>query len=125
AGADAILIHSKLSRPDEVIAFKNSWGNRCPVVIVPTKYYGTPTDVFRNAGFSVAIWANHMMRSCITAMQQTAQELHQKQSLVTVEDRIAPLKEVFRLQGMDELKQAETRYLPGRAAPKALILAAS
>src|SRR5690606_24416580 len=39
AGADGILIHSALSRPTEVLAFKKEWGNRSPVVIVPTKYH--------------------------------------------------------------------------------------
>src|SRR3990170_2193040 len=39
AGADAILIHSKLSRPDEVVSFAREWQQRLPLVIVPTKYY--------------------------------------------------------------------------------------
>src|SRR6185437_14280288 len=47
AGADAILIHSKLSRPDEILTFAREWAGRAPLVIVPTKYYSTPTDVFR------------------------------------------------------------------------------
>lgn len=126
AGADAILIHSKLSKPDEVLEFKREWGNRCPVVIVPTTYYGTPTEVFRQAGFSVVIWANHLLRSCVTAMQRTAEQIIKEQSLANIEDRIAPVKEVFRLQGAAELQEAEKRYLPGgRSAPSALILAAS
>ena len=43
AGADAILIHSKLSRPDEILTFAREWGGRAPLVIVPTKYFSTPT----------------------------------------------------------------------------------
>ena len=72
AGADGILIHSALSVPDEILAFKREWGNRCPVVIVPTKYYATPTDVFRQHGFSMVIWANHMLRAAVASMQKTA-----------------------------------------------------
>ena len=49
AGADAILIHSKRSRPDEILAFAREWAGRGPLVIVPTRYYSTPTDVFREA----------------------------------------------------------------------------
>ena len=41
AGADAVLIHSKKSTADEIFAFAREWNNRCPVVIVPTKYYAT------------------------------------------------------------------------------------
>jgi len=68
AGADGILIHSALAVPDEILAFKKEWGGRCPVAIVPTKYYATPTEVFRQAGFSVVIWANHLLRATVTIM---------------------------------------------------------
>jgi phosphoenolpyruvate phosphomutase len=126
AGADAILIHSASSRADEVLAFMREWEERSPVVIVPTRYYSTPTEVFRQAGFSVVIWANHLLRSCVTAMEQTARQLKTEETLVNVEDRIAPVAEIFRLQGADELKEAERRYLPGRGeTTKAVILAAS
>ena len=125
AGADAILIHSKLSKPDEILAFMREWGGRGPVVIVPTTYYSTPTDAFREAGVSAIIWANHLMRSSLTAMQQTAQQIHEEQTLLNVEDRMVTVKEVFRIQGASELAEAEKRYLPAREeAPTALVLAA-
>ncbi|MBI3336879.1 phosphoenolpyruvate mutase [Candidatus Peregrinibacteria bacterium] len=127
AGADAILIHSKISKPDEVLAFKKVWGERLPVVIVPTKYYTTPTDVFREAGFSMIIWANMILRSSIKAMKETAMQLKSEQSLHNIEDRIAPLSEVFRLQNAEELAEAEDRYLPvsEKNPVRAIILAAS
>jgi phosphoenolpyruvate mutase len=115
AGADAIFIHSAKSTADEVIAFKEEWGDRLPVVVAPTKYYTTPTAVFRKHGFSAVIWANHLLRSSIAAMQRTAQEIFADQTLLHVEDRVAPLAEVFRLQGESELAEAEKRYLPQRA----------
>lgn len=126
AGSDGILIHSALSNPSEVLAFKREWGDRSPVVIVPTKYYATPTEVFREAGFSIAIWANHLLRAAIPAMQDCARQLAAEQNLQGVEDRIAPVKEIFRLQGASELQAAEERYLPGSGpGARALILAAS
>jgi phosphoenolpyruvate phosphomutase len=126
AGADGILIHSALSHPAEVLAFKREWAERSPVVIVPTKYYATPTDVFRDEGFAMVIWANHLLRSAIQAMQGTAQQLHDQQTLVAVEDHIVPVKEIFRLQGASELQEAEERYLPqdGQDA-RVIVLAAS
>ena len=117
AGADAILIHSALANPTEILAFKREWGNRLPVVIVPTKYYTTPTPVFREAGFSMVIWANHLMRASLVSMQETARELFAEQSLVSVENRVAPLSDVFRLQDEPELAQAEQRYLPTAGQP--------
>lgn len=121
AGADAILIHSALSVPDEVLAFKKEWADRCPVVIVPTKYYATATEVFEDNGFSLVIWANHLLRASITAMQGTAKQIYAEQNLMSIEDKVAGVDEVFRLQGTQELKEAENRYLPsaqnGRPAP--------
>ncbi|MBI0329812.1 phosphoenolpyruvate mutase [Burkholderia plantarii] len=127
AGADAILIHSKLSRPDEILQFAREWGNRAPLVIVPTKYYSTPTDVFRQAGISTVIWANHLVRSSAAAMQATAREIFESQTLVNVEDRVATVNEIFRLQDADEYSAAERLYLSSssRASNSALVLAAS
>ena len=126
AGADAILIHSKLSRPGEVLQFAREWDNRCPLVIVPTKYYSTPTEVFRDNNISLVIWANHMIRASIAAMQKTARTIHQTESLVDVEGQAATVSEIFRLQGADELLEAEKIYA-GSARPdaSAVILAAS
>jgi len=125
AGADAILIHSKVSHPREILDFAKEWGDRLPLVIVPTKYYSTPTETFRRAGISTVIWANHNMRACITAMQQTAREIYETETLVKVEDRIAPLKEVFRLQGADELSEAEARYIPSSKQSSSVVMLAA
>jgi phosphoenolpyruvate phosphomutase len=126
AGADAILVHSKKSSADEVLAFAREWDHRCPLVIVPTKYYSTPTEVFREHRISLVIWANHMVRTAIQSMQATARTIHETESLVDVEGRVASVGEIFRLQGSDELLQAERLYArsSGRDT-SAVVLAAS
>jgi phosphoenolpyruvate phosphomutase len=126
AGADAILIHSKLSKPDEIVTFAREWGRRSPLVIVPTRYYSTPTEVFREAGISMVIWANHMVRSAISAMQSVAKEIHTSETLVNVEDRIVSVNEIFRLQDADEYSAAERLYLSASGSSRsAVVLAAS
>jgi len=126
AGADAILIHSKLSKPDEILIFAREWARRSPLVIVPTRYYSTPTDVFRQAGISTVIWANHLVRSAATAMQSVAKEICQSETLVNIEDRIVSVDEIFRLQDAEEYAAAERLYLGAAAAPRsAVVLAAS
>ena len=114
AGADAILIHSKISTADQVLAFMDEWRDTSPVVIVPTMYHTTPTEVFEKVGVSLVIWANHLMRSSIKAMQQTAQQIHQARSLQAVENEIVPVKEIFRLQNAAELQEAEKTYFPAK-----------
>ena len=126
AGADAVLVHSKKSNPSDIDAFMAEWGNRLPVVIVPTKYYSTPTDHFRDAGISLVIWANHNLRSAITAMRTTSARIFADQSLINVEGTIATVSDIFHLQGADELEEAEKKYLPTSGKRyNAIVLAAS
>jgi phosphoenolpyruvate phosphomutase len=125
AGADAVLIHSKKPDAREIFEFCRLWDGRAPVVIVPTTYHSTPTDLFRQAGVSTVIWANHLLRSSVSAMREIAQLIHTDQSLRDVEGRISPVKDIFRLVGNAELEEAERRYLPETPRPKAVVLAAS
>ena len=125
AGADAILIHSRQSRADEILAFAEAWDGSCPLVIVPTKYYSTPVDVFRKAGVSLVIWANQMIRASVKAMEHVSREIFDHESLTGVEDRITNVDSIFRLQGADELLRAQERYLNRTGECRALVLAAS
>jgi len=126
AGADALLVHSKLSTAEEIVGFAREWAGRSPIVIVPTKYYATPTDEFRNAGISVVIWANHNLRAAISAMREVSRRIYRDQTLAGVENAIAGVQDVFELAGNDELAAAEKRYLPmPRDKLTAIVLAAS
>ena len=125
AGADAILIHSKQNTASEVLAFAKNWQNCCPLIIVPTTYHSTPTSLFRQAGISTVIWANHNLRAAITAMRETSREIWEDETVREVEGRVASVQEIFRLVGNAELEAAERRYLPGRASAVAVVLAAA
>lgn len=125
AGADAILIHSKLSRADEIVTFAREWARRAPLLIVPTRYYSTPTEVFRQLGISVVIWANHMLRAATAAMQSVAGEIHAGQTVANVEDRIVPVSEIFRLQDAEEYSAAERLYLSPPGAERAAVVLAA
>lgn len=111
AGADAVLIHSKRSDIEEIQSFMKEWGSRLPVVIVPTKYYKTPTERFRELGVSLVIWANHNLRASIKAMQEISTQIFQEERLDGVEGNIVTVDEVFRLQRAGELEAAERKYL--------------
>ena len=112
AGADAILMHSKLKTADQIFEFMRAWQHKCPVVIVPTTYYNTPTSSYEEAGVSLVIWANHILRASIKAMQQTAAQIYQEQSISSIEGQVVSVKEIFRLQNAAELEEAEGKYLP-------------
>lgn len=116
AGADAILIHSKKPTAEEILSFMSRWRDALPVVVVPTTYYDTPPELFAEAGISLVIWGNHLMRAGITAMQRTADRIHRERCLAGVEREIATVKEIFRLQNAPELDEAERRYLPAHGS---------
>jgi len=74
----------------------------------------------------MVIWANQVLRASLLAMQRTARALKREESAAAVEGDIAPLAEIFRLQGVAELKEAETRFLPrATRGDRAIVLAAS
>ena len=89
-----------------------AWGDRCPVIIVPTKYPNVPVSEFQNKGVSTVIWANHNMRGAIVAMREITQEIFDTNSLAGIENsgKVCPVSEVFRLQNTAELKEAEGKY---------------
>ncbi|TCN27034.1 phosphoenolpyruvate mutase [Sinorhizobium americanum] len=111
AGADALLIHSRKSDADEILAFAKEW-QKLPIVIVPTKYYRTSASVYRDAGISAVIWANHAMRAAVAGMRAVCSRILAEESIARVEPEVATLEEVFALLRYDELVSAQDRYLP-------------
>ncbi|NBI28680.1 phosphoenolpyruvate mutase [Chengkuizengella marina] len=112
AGADAILIHSKRSDFKEIESFMQEWSGRLPIVLVPTKYYTTSTELFKNAGANLVIWANHNLRASIDAIKNISEMIYRDESIYRAENLVAALEEVFRLQNSNELDLAERKYLP-------------
>lgn len=86
----------------------NLWGNKHPAIIVPTTYYETPTQHFRDI---TIIWANHNIRSSITAIQNTTKKIFDASNISCVHNDIIPVKEIFRLTNDAELRSAEKKYL--------------
>jgi phosphoenolpyruvate phosphomutase len=66
-----------------------------------------------------------MLRAAIDHMQAMARRIQADQGVMAVEDHIAPLSEVFRLQGDKELEQAEQRYLARNGIGHAAIVLAA
>lgn len=112
AGADMILIHSKQKTPDEIEAFIAAWDGLVPLVLVPTAYPRMTVDRIAATGkVGIVIWGNHAIRASVAAMQEVFAQILADGGIHTVENRIAPVAEVFRLQRMDDAKDIETRFL--------------
>jgi phosphoenolpyruvate phosphomutase len=101
AGADAILVHSKSTGPDQVLEFAEAWDLPTPLVAVPTTYPQASEDLLHAAGFRVVIYANQGLRSMVRGAMRTLHELHEARCAKAVEDEICTLDEIFALQDSD------------------------
>lgn len=124
AGADAILIHSKARTFVEIGEFMRQFSRRVPVVCVPTTYYSTPPEAFSEAGISLVIWGNHMLRASVRAMKEVAARIASSRSAREVEGSIASVPDLFRLQDAEGLFDLERLYTSGESR-RAIVLAAS
>jgi phosphoenolpyruvate phosphomutase len=110
AGADGIVIHSKLSEPSEIFEFAEKFKGRAPIVVIPTTFYKVKADAFAAKGVRMVIYANHGLRASITAMDAVFREIRETGSSESVEKKIASLKDVFEIQGMHRMTEDEQRY---------------
>jgi phosphonopyruvate hydrolase len=112
AGADAVLIHSKQTRADEILAFCRAWPGTVPLVLVPTSY---PQLSFADIGMlgkvGLIICGNHAIRAAVTAMQDVFRRILAEDGIASVEGRIAAVSEVFALQGDARMRELEKAYL--------------
>lgn len=111
AGADAILIHSKSNTPDEILEFAERWKSRAPLVVIPTTYSSVTCEELENSGIKLVIYANQGLRAALRAMRETFAEICRLGTSGTVEPRIASLQEIFDIQDMPSMLEAEKLYL--------------
>lgn len=125
AGADALLVHSKRPNSKDIDDFLAAFPRNVPIFLVPTKYYSVPVShLTRDKRVRGIIWANHNVRACVTAMQEISRQIYTSGSIAHVEEEIAPVSEIFRLQRNEEYLEMEKRYLPKYPNLGAAILAA-
>ncbi|KAF2726327.1 putative phosphoenolpyruvate phosphomutase [Polychaeton citri CBS 116435] len=89
AGAHAIMIHSKSSSPNEVLSFMKEFKASDPtatVVVVPTTYSQANEDILYDAGADVIIYANHLMRAKIRAVNDFSEEYLQGMTDIIAKD---------------------------------------
>ncbi|MGE0827291.1 MAG: isocitrate lyase/phosphoenolpyruvate mutase family protein [Candidatus Binatia bacterium] len=125
AGANAILVHSKLPTFDELKEFTAAWDRDCPLVAVPTTYAGVTADDLAAAGFKLVIFANQALRAAVKAMRESLAVLKREARPAAVDDRIATLPQIYELVGVQDLQENEQKFLlPGGHNVTAIIIAA-
>lgn len=107
AGADAILIHSKKSVPDEIFEFVDSWKGDLPIVVVPTNFNSVKINELIQHKIKMTIYANHTLRAAHAAVTRTLNEMIKLESLDEIKEEISSMDDIFQLQEMYDLKAHE------------------
>ncbi len=100
AGADGIMIHSRLEDPSEIIEFISrfrSEDNTTPIVVVPTAFNSVTIDEFAKMGVNIVIYANHMLRSAYPGMMKVAKSILRNKRSLEAEPNCMPVREILEL----------------------------
>ncbi len=100
AGADAIMIHSRLKDPSEVIEFVTTFREKddiTPIVVVPTSFNAVTVDEFAKIGVNIVIYANHMLRAAYPGMMHVAKTILKHKRTLEAEPDCMPIKEILEL----------------------------
>ncbi|WP_334160475.1 phosphonopyruvate hydrolase [Achromobacter insolitus] len=112
AGADAILIHSRQSTPDEILSFISAWQGRVPLVLVPTAYPQLrESDIQALGKVGLVIYGNHAIRAAAGAMRDVFARIRREGGIHEVDAVLPTVKEIIALQGDAQMRELERRYL--------------
>jgi phosphonopyruvate hydrolase len=112
AGADLILVHSKRKTPDEIVAFAQSWSGPVRLVVVPTAYPDLTEKRIRELPqIGMVIYGNHAIRAAVTAMREAFAEIRRDGGIHNLDKRIVAVEDIFALQQVGAMKDAERQYL--------------
>ncbi|CAB3887002.1 phosphonopyruvate hydrolase [Achromobacter deleyi] len=112
AGADAILIHSKQTTPDEVLAFIAAWQGRVPLVLVPTAYPQLrEADIQALGKVGLVIYGNHAIRAAVGAMRDVFARIRQDGGIHAVDAALPTVRDIIALQGDAGMRELERKFL--------------
>jgi len=100
AGADGIMIHSKEKKPDEILKFCEEYKKfeaRVPLVAVPSTYNIITEKELTEAGVSIVIYANQLLRSAYPAMIDTAISILENERSFEADNKMMPISEILNL----------------------------
>jgi phosphoenolpyruvate phosphomutase len=114
AGADLVFVHSKAKSPGEIESFVRRWDGARPLVLVPTAFPEMNEGRIRASGkVGMVIYGNHGIRASVAAMQAVFRQVATDGGIQGVQDKIASVDEIFRLQRASERAKKVEPFLRG------------
>ena len=97
-GADGVMIHSKERSGEDILEFvrrfRSKWPE-VPIILVPTTYNGITQDELSEAGASIVIHANHLLRASYMAMRDVCHTILEHDRSLEADDMCLPIKDVL------------------------------
>lgn len=97
AGADALLIHSRDSDTSDLYKVLGELEGTVPLVVVPSSYSQAYEHELAEAGASMVIYANHLLRAAYPAMVSTAESILEHGRAKEIEDALLPISRALEL----------------------------
>lgn len=100
AGADGIMIHSRLKDPAEIFDFCEKFRKQdqtTPIVVVPTSFNGVTEEEFASRNINIVIYANQLTRSAFPAMQHVAETILKNHRAKEADEMCMSFKDIIRL----------------------------
>jgi phosphoenolpyruvate phosphomutase len=100
AGADGIMIHSRQQDPSDVFEFCKQYeklGKSKPLVVVPSSYDHVYEDELADAGVSIVIYANHLLRAAYPKMATVATTILENGRAADVAEHCMSIKQILDL----------------------------
>lgn len=100
AGADGIMIHSRLKDPAEIFEFCEKFrqkDTKTPIVVVPTSFNTVTEEEWAEKNVNIVIYANQLTRSAFPAMEHVAKIILKNHRAKEADDMCMPFKDIIRL----------------------------
>ncbi len=100
AGADAIMIHSKEKRADEILEFCRRYKkikNNVPLVVVPSTYSHITEEELGKEGVRIVIYANQLLRSSYPVMKKVAESILEHGRAKECDEMCISIKDILTL----------------------------
>ena len=108
AGADIIFTHSRKTSPDEIFEFCKQWKGKIPLMIVPTAYPTVTLDELESHGIAMVVYAHQTTLAAFAAVSDVIKQMSKVKSLSDLNINLAPMEDVFNLQGMQKIRNHES-----------------
>lgn len=100
AGADGIMIHSRLEDGKEIMDFcklYQEFGLGRPLIVVPSSFDQITETEFVAAGVNIVIYANHMLRAAYLAMLDVATTILENERCFDVRPKCLSIKQILEM----------------------------